>query len=472
MIGGGALSLPLAFAQSGVIGGCLILLFVASSAYGSIMKLIDCSSKNSHGSYEAVISSAPLFRGSYVVKYTCMGSLAMICWTGVVGYCVLLRDLAGRPMAQMFFHEDATDESASPTFCQNIVMLVIVALVTPLTMLRTLSSLQKVSMFGIASISLLGMCIIYKSIDCNFDLSGELINLHGSFSDFFLNQLWPHDWKDFLDALPIFVGPFMCHFNVLPVYNELADPSRERIRYIIRFATIFATSFYIVVGVSGSLYGSCVESGQVEGNILLNFDDEHDELMRFGKACLTVTIALALPIMVIPCRDTLMRMTDDDEQDELNISELTKHDSVRKDDETISTTSDVSCTNSNEPSLRVPLLDDSENPSTDESLMQIDLSRSSPITNNSRCMISLVIFWGAALLACVVESVDIVWEISGSTLVIMIGFIAPCVSFLSHYANDDGDMKLKLRKIWGKMIICLFIPIMVACSSNAFLDIL
>jgi len=88
MIGGGTLSLPLAFAQGGTFGGVLILLFVASSAYGSIMNLIDCSIVTTapgsvsgnltrgSGSYEGVVSTAPLFKNrnlSQFVRYFCMG---------------------------------------------------------------------------------------------------------------------------------------------------------------------------------------------------------------------------------------------------------------------------------------------------------------------------------------------------------------------------------------------------------------
>ena len=421
MIGGGTLSLPYAFVQGGVIGGSLILLFVAISAYGSIMKLVDSSSKTSHGCYVTVVSSAPAFKGSSVVKYCCMSFLAMICWTGVIAYCILLRDLAGRPMAELLFNDDSAsdDVSSSPTFQQNAIMLAIVALVTPLTMLRTLSSLQKVSMVGITSIFLLGMCIIYKSVECNSSLNDNSIRFHGSFSQFLLNQLWPHEWKQFLDALPIFVAPYICHFNVLPVYNELVEPSRDRMRYIIRFTIILATFFYLVVGISGSFYGNCIESGEVEGNILLHFDDKHDILMSFGKGCLAISIALALPVLVIPCRDTLMNIGD------------------------IDTKTGVSY----------------------YLMMKIQ-------TDKSRAAISLILFWGAALLACLVESVDTVWEISGSTLLIFIGFIAPCYSFLSHHTNDVVDTKLRLRMLWGKVILCLFIPVMIACTFNAAYNVI
>ena len=140
------------------IGGVLLLIVIATSAYGSIMKLIDSSVKSGCNSYEEVASSAPCFASSRkFVRYVCMGSLALICWTGVVGYCVLLRDLAGIPLAEAFF-----GDQDGPTMTQNLIMLCVVLIVTPLTMLRNLSSLQNFSMFGIISISLLGICIIYK----------------------------------------------------------------------------------------------------------------------------------------------------------------------------------------------------------------------------------------------------------------------------------------------------------------------
>ena len=360
-----------------------------------------------------------------------MGSLALICWTGVVGYCVLLRDLAGIPLAEAFFGDQ--DDQDGPTMTQNLIMLCVVLIVTPLTMLRNLSSLQKFSMFGITSISLLGICIIYKSVECNSnaDMRNE------SFSDFFMGHLWPHSWTDVLEALPIFVGPYMCHFNVLPVHNELTEPSRERIRSIIRFATTFSTSFYVVVGIAGSVYGNCVASGEVEGNILLNFDDKDDELMNFGKGCLTFTIALALPVMVIPCRDTILRIHGDGDSISSEADDcrtLSKNYESDHDEDSTTITSVTSAeelggniyldghTNQN---LRRPLLE-FEEIHVEEGDKNIYNQRNNENSTDQKtsstvgfyeALLTLILFWGAAFLASAVQSVDIVWELTGSTLV-------------------------------------------------------
>lgn len=50
-------------------------------------------------------------------------------------------------------------------------------------------------------------------------------------------NVWPEDgWVGALQAIPIYVCAFACHFNVLPVHGELAKPTRERLHRMVRGA--------------------------------------------------------------------------------------------------------------------------------------------------------------------------------------------------------------------------------------------
>merc|ERR1712012_667350 len=60
----------------------------------------------------------------------------------------------------------------------------------------------------------------------------------------------------------------------------------------------------------GSMYGNCTESGVVEGNVLLSFE-EGDILLVIGRMCLSLTITFAFPVLVVPARDTFLRGVDD-----------------------------------------------------------------------------------------------------------------------------------------------------------------
>lgn len=47
-------------------------------------------------------------------------------------------------------------------------------------------------------------------------------------------NLWPEDgWAGALQAIPIYICAFACHFNVLPVHGELAKPTRERLHRMV-----------------------------------------------------------------------------------------------------------------------------------------------------------------------------------------------------------------------------------------------
>lgn len=47
-------------------------------------------------------------------------------------------------------------------------------------------------------------------------------------------NLWPEDgWSGALQAIPIYICAFGCHFNVLPVHGELAKPTRERLHRLV-----------------------------------------------------------------------------------------------------------------------------------------------------------------------------------------------------------------------------------------------
>lgn len=47
-------------------------------------------------------------------------------------------------------------------------------------------------------------------------------------------NIWPEDgWLGVLQATPIYICAFGCHFNVLPVHGELAKPTRERLHRMV-----------------------------------------------------------------------------------------------------------------------------------------------------------------------------------------------------------------------------------------------
>ena len=64
-------------------------------------------------------------------------------------------------------------------------------------------------------------------------------------------SIW--SFEGYLNALPLIVSVFVCHFNVLPVYLELQDKSNNSVTWLVRCTCAFACLFYVTIGFWGSM---------------------------------------------------------------------------------------------------------------------------------------------------------------------------------------------------------------------------
>lgn len=435
MVGGGSLSLPLAFFQAGnSFLAPLLLIAVAALVKASVHLLInsalmsqtqhamDIQNKKGTASFEATACAAFGPRA----KYLAMSLIATICYLTLVGYAVLLRDML-LPLSDYLFHADENSESG-PTFHHNITMLTVVLLITPLCTMRDLTPLEKVGALSMLSISVVACCISYRSFQCNFSSEYDDIRLTEWYNYIHLlpapSTASTSSFHHLLDAMPVLISVFMCHFNVLPVHNELQNPTPERVNKLFASSIWGASIFYIAVGFTGSMFGNCTEKGQVEGNVLLSFDED-DVLLMVGRSCLSLTISFAFPVLVVPCRDILLRAWDENR----NTEQIGSESRLENGNEVIQHDNDLGI-NSN---LAEPLLPrDGESGSSDHEINSHEISASRKAQfglNARRRAVSIAIFWSGAGVACFVKSIEIVWDVLGGSLSLIMGFLIPSAAY-------------------------------------------
>ena len=576
MVGGGSLSLPLAFHQAG--NGFMapfLLLIIAVLVEYSIYFLIeaalltsrpmekrseeedenggvddpqnmddsqkhrnDMKRENLKGttSYESVACEA----FGPKAKYFAMGLVFSICFFTIIGYGVLLRDML-LPLSDAIFpvtqqqeqvDVDSTITSESkddgPTLAHNAVLLFVIVLVTPLCTLRNLTALESVGAASMTSIFILAICISVRSIECNFSPKYDDVRLMPwhEYITYFPQSTQKDNtsggdgddddevtpWDNILNALPILISVFMCHFNVIPVHNELKDPTPKRVNTLFRITVWGAFVFYVFVGFIGSMYGNCTPNGVVESNVLLSFD-ENDVLLMIGRFCLSLTITFAFPILVVPARDVVMRGLDeliewreekkrvDEENNATNgngeyrlvdndLSEPLLSESLQDDDgdEDVfydSQNFDEEADFNNEES--------SEEIKSAQNLAMKEQKLDERKDNNRRIILSITIFWIGAIIACSVKDIDVIWDILGGSLSLIMGFTMPSAAYLilSMYVkrparslNTDGsnggtrtesvvvsEWKQKTDKILSWTLFLLFIPLIFILTGNAVYNI-
>jgi amino acid permease len=440
MVGGGCLSLPLAFQQSGnsLLGPLLLILvglitdfcfrlLVASAVYLERPH----STRPGKDSFESITQAA--FGPKAYIMSQCL--VFFMCFFGAVGYSVLLRDMM-EPINDAIIQHFAT--GTSEWFKKNFTMFAVILVVTPATTLQTLTSLKSCGAASMFSIFILGSCIVFRSLQCQ-------INNPSPDPWYSYLTLWPESPRKLLDAVPLYISCFVCHYNIFPVHNELQNPSPLRVSWWLRSTTWYAAGLYLIMGWTGSAYGHCTPSGKVQGNVLLDFD-EHDPLLLVGRMCLALTITLAFPMLVIPGRDIVLRS-----------SWMASR--ASSSEEVPSTLEELQ-----EPLLNGEDDDDDEEAPTEEPQEEEESARVPSASFFVRLLVSIAIFWTAGTVASLVDGIEVVWDLLGSSLSILLSYLIPCGSYLAITKEQPGH---KWSKALCWILIGVFTPLMIVSTANA-----
>jgi len=277
------------------------------------------------------------------------------------------------------------------------------------------------------------------------------------------------------------------------------------------------------LGFAGSSYAHCTKTGKVQGNILLDFD-KNDPLLMVGRMCLAVTITLAFPMLVIPARDIVLRS--------LILPRLQSASSHSVNDSAINgepvvSTNTTTINRSMDDELQEPLLTVRQSVSPDEQHQSMEINGNDDddvdeelptenvatreVDNNDHAgsnddgsnrnsadcdlystpivvllFTSVVIFWSAGTVASVAKSIDIVWDLLGSSLSILLSYLIPAGTYLvitkqqqhqrRNSSNRDHNNNNNARD-WISRAVCwlllwIFTPLMIVSTGNAIVNTL
>ena len=151
IVGGGVLSLPFAFAQTGLVLGTALLLGSAAASEFTIQLVVSCARRTGAESYEALAlhSYGPWAQTAVVAV------VAALTWMCSVAYLVLMADML-EPLVEELPQQLAIGRRG--------VTLAAGAGVLPLCLLRSLHALRFTSVLCVVAVSALAGCIAFKSL--------------------------------------------------------------------------------------------------------------------------------------------------------------------------------------------------------------------------------------------------------------------------------------------------------------------
>lgn len=429
ILGGGVLSLPLAFEKCGIVLASVLMVTSLIVTERSLFLLCICARISGATTYGEVGKAAFGTKGEYAISIILFVYLMFV----LVAFMILVQDI-WCSIVEMTTNKQEGDLN------DDKVLLIVLILMSPFFVQRTLHALRFNCYVGFASVPILLLALWHHAV--TEPTSKPIL-------------LWTSSMSDVLFAFPMINLSFLCVFNVLPVQAALMQPNRRRMQHVIDGA--LGTAFVIMVpfGICGYLYAG----GHTSGNILNNITASGnwrtggmgDWFFFLGRLGCGITLTLAMPLMVLPCRESLLEI--------LDVAVNGPHVVIPREEIPL-----ILPNSENAASIKFEILE-SENPSA----KQRRLDRNPWI----RYLATFGIITTCYLVSIRVPGVDVVWSLVGSSMAFLIAFILPSLCYLkihqnSRFVNDESHHWLSFS--WILLVVATLA--VAACTTQSIVRLL
>jgi amino acid permease len=280
-IGSGCLSIPLAFRYIGIVLGPLLLMLTATTSIVSLTVLASAAFKHKVFDYSMLVEKI-LGKGA---RYTLATIMTMYLLGTLIGYEVMV-GIFGKSILSSFGADLGSIGSAL------VMVAMTLGVMTPLCLLRDLTSLRHVSIVSAVTLIYIALLLIIE-----LPLSSQ-----------------DNDWGDLqyanintmvFSAFAFCLYSFVCHGNICQITGELARPSVKRLSKTIFRATLLLLILFSIIGVFGYL-------GNLDLKVLVIMRPtpnalSNDWAMIIARCMMLFTITAAVPLNIPPLRNIIFR---------------------------------------------------------------------------------------------------------------------------------------------------------------------
>eukprot|EP00928_Gymnodinium_smaydae_P010695 TRINITY_DN14029_c0_g2_i1.p1 TRINITY_DN14029_c0_g2~~TRINITY_DN14029_c0_g2_i1.p1 ORF type:complete len:591 (+),score=119.03 TRINITY_DN14029_c0_g2_i1:245-1774(+) len=453
MVGGGVLSLPYAMSQCGLALGTVALLVSGAASGWTMDMMVECARRTGCDSFELVGHAAFGERGRSIT----IALVFVICWLTMIAYFVLLADLLF-PLVD-FVAPDIVSWAGSTDLARHGIILAGGLLLSPMCFKNSLSSLRFLCFASVGSVVFVATVIISRAAPHVGEVHVASALVHDESLPVVVDAAyawWPADWWKALYVFPMFGVSFLCHFNALPTHQELQRPTRSRMRRVFGCTMIFTTLLYLLVGVSGYVYGGACTCG----NILLNFAT-NDALVACSRGALSVVLMLNFPLICQPCRNAFFRLC-------ITLKGV-GNSSDEKGSPLLSTSPNVrvyaySVDEVRDRTLSAGSIREQDVFRPKEDAVRRGAAEPCPSTRHA---LTASLLGSALLVSCLMKSILVVWSVLGSTVAFMVAFILPAAFWLRIVGATSGSR----RRVAAQVLLVVTAVLALACTVLTCLNL-
>ncbi|KAL1298043.1 amino acid transporter AVT6E isoform X1 [Arachis duranensis] len=294
IIGAGMMALPATMKVLGVVLGIVLIILIGILSEISVELLIRYSVLVKASTYGEVVQHA-MGKTARIMSEICI----IVNNGGVlVVYLIIMGDV----MSGSVHHMGVFDQLMGNGVWDQRKLVILVVMVVFLAPLCSLDKIDSLSMTSAASVALAVVFVVVTFSVAFIKLVEGRIEAPRLGPDLSSKTAI----LDLLVVIPIMTNAFVCHFNVQPIYNELAGRSPQKMNRVGRITLILCVLVYISTAMSGFLlFGKDTES-----DVLTNFDEDLgvrysaalDYIVRVGYI---LHLILVFPVIHFSLRQTV-----------------------------------------------------------------------------------------------------------------------------------------------------------------------
>ena len=444
IMGGGVLSIPFAYSKTGIVLGSLLMCVAAITTERAMYLLCLCSRITGAKTFGEVGEAA--FGKNMEYFISCI--LCVFLNFAIIGYMVLAKDIWTSVIMVIGNMETPLND--------ELVLGAIIILIVPLLVQKSLHALRFSCYVGVFSVSTLCLALVRHAWAAP------------AWSEI---MWWSTNMEDILVAFPIISLSFLGIFNVLPIQNALVEPSRPRITLVLDGAISTVFTMQIIFGLAGYLYAGM----ETDGNILKNCETAGDFNLLLGKLGCGIMVVLAIPMMMLPCRECLLEVVDvlvnGAHVTPVEVEESEKLPLILSDVEKNEKNYQATSTASNNEE------DSQQSEEADKEMVYACPKRCRTMNVLDNIFIhyasTFFIFATCYMVAIRVPGVAVVWAILGCSMGYFVAFILPCVCYLKIQKKYPTHALKNNSWVWfARILLVTSIVATIVCTAETLKDIL
>lgn len=284
ILGAGIIGQPLAFRNSGFLGGILVMVGLTILIDWTLVLIVKNSILAQLKSYQDTVNHC----FGLVGKIVLLVSISSFAYGGCMAFCVIIGDTIPHVLTA-FIPSSITEGIFAWLFSRNVIIVLFTGCISyPLSLNRDISKLAKASGFALVGMLTIVVLTVVRAPIISSDLKTKVTG-----SQWILNG-------NIFQGISVISFALVCHHNTMFIYQSMRNATLKKFTKLTHISCFISMIFCMVMGINGYLNFGLM----TKGNILNNFKS-NDNWINIARFCFGLNMLTTFPLEIFVVRDVL-----------------------------------------------------------------------------------------------------------------------------------------------------------------------